>query len=332
MGTEAMAMSPNELKDKIKGVIHLVVTHFDEDDQVDEKALRKSVGHVANALEGTDAVFLTTGSTAEFYAMTDEECKKAIAIVIDEVAGRFPVIAGTGRPGTKYTIEMSRFAQEAGADGVLIVSPYYQPGTKDGLFEHFRSVAESIDIGIMIYNNPTTTKLWIPPELMARLSKIPNIVADKENTANALAYYWMQKAIDPDDMVIICGIGQLMYPFFALYGCPGFVTELANFAPDLAIAFYRAGQEKDFDKLTQLCDKFSPYQEFLSRVSQKRGLIPTILSPYISSNELPFYQSVIKSAMSLTGLPGGPVRGPSENLTEEEIKELRLVLEGMGVL
>ncbi|MHC4155254.1 MAG: dihydrodipicolinate synthase family protein [Planctomycetota bacterium] len=307
-----MAMSPNELKDKIKGVIHLVVTHFDEDDRVDEKALRKSVGHVANALKGIDAVFLATGSTAEFYAMTDEECKKLIAIIIDEVAGRFPVIAGTGRPGTKYTIEMSQFAQEASADGVLIVSPYYQPGTEDGLFRHFESVAESIDIGIMIYNNPTTTKLWIPPPLMARLSKIPNIVAK--------------------DMVIICGIGQLMYPFFALYGSPGFVSELANFAPELAIAFYRAGQQKDFDKLTQLCDKFAPYQEFLSRVAQKRGLIPTILSPYIASNGLPFYQSVIKSAMSLVGLPGGPVRGPSENLTEEERKELRLVLEGMGVL
>jgi 4-hydroxy-tetrahydrodipicolinate synthase len=327
-----MPMSPNELKDKIKGLIHLVVTHFDQDDRVDEKALRKSVGHVAEALEGTDAVFLTTGSTAEFYAMTDEECRKAIGIVVEEVARRFPVIAGTGRPGTKYTIEMSQFAQEAGADGVLIVSPYYQPGTEDGLFRHFKTVAESIDIGIMIYNNPTTTKLWIPPSLMARLSKIPNIVANKENTTNALAYYWMQKAVDPKDMVIICGIGQLMYPFFAVYGCPGFVTELANFAPELAIAFYRAGQKKDFDKLTQLCDRFAPYQEFLSRVAHSRGLIPTVLSPYISSNELPFYQSVIKCAMSLTGLPGGPVRGPSENLTEHEIKELRLVLEEMGVL
>jgi len=327
-----MAMSPNELKDKIKGVIHLVVTHFDRDDRVDEKAIRKSVNHVASALKGTDAVFVTTGSTAEFYAMTDEECRKTIGVIIDEVAGRFPVIAGTGRPGTRYTVEMSRFAQEAGADGVLIVSPYYQPGTEEGLFRHFESVAASIDIGIMIYNNPTTTKLWIPPPLMARLSKIPNIVADKENTTNALAYYRMQKAVDPKDMVIICGIGQLMYPFFALYGCPGFVTELANFAPDLAIAFYKAGQEKDFDKLTRLCDKLAPYQEFLSGVAHRRGPIPTVLSPYISSNELPFYQSVIKCAMSLTGLPGGHVRGPSENLNEEERKELRAVLEQMGVL
>jgi 4-hydroxy-tetrahydrodipicolinate synthase len=227
---------------------------------------------------------------------------------------------------------MSQFAQEAGADGVLIVSPYYQPATKEGLFRHFQMVAESIDIGIMIYNNPTTTKLWIPPSLMARLSKIENIVADKENTTNALAYYWMQKAVDPKDMVIICGIGQLMYPFCAVYGCPGFVTELGNFAPDIAISFYKAAQQRDFDKLTQLSDKVAPYQQFLSKLAQRRGVIPTVLSPYISSNELPFYQSVIKSAMSLMGLPGGHVREPMENITAAESEELQNILKDMGVL
>jgi len=324
-------MNPKELKDKIKGIIHLVVSPFDEDGQLDEKALRKSLNFTMNALKGQDAVFLTTGSTAEFYAMTDEECKKAITVAVEEVAGKFPVIAGTGRPGTKLTIKMSQYAQQVGADGVLVVSPYYQPPTKEGLFRHFKMVAENIDIGIMIYNNPVTSKLWIPPELMARLSKIENIVADKENTTNALAYYWMQKAVDPKDMVIICGIGQLMYTFCTLYGCPGFVTEFANFAPDIAISFYEAAQQRDFDKLTQLADKIAPYQQFLAELVRRRSAIPTILSPYISSSELPFYQTVIKEAMGLTGLPGGAVREPMENLTDEEKKELRKVLENMGI-
>ncbi|MHC4459631.1 MAG: dihydrodipicolinate synthase family protein, partial [Planctomycetota bacterium] len=245
-------MKPKELKDKIKGIIHLVVSPFDKNGQLDEKTLRKSLNYAADALEGWDAVFLATGSTAEFYAMTGDECEKAIRITVEEVGGKFPVIAGTGRPGTKLTIEMSQSAQNLGADGVLIVSPYYQPATKEGLFRHFKEVAENIDIGIMIYNNPATSKLWIPPDLMARLSKIENIIADKENTTNAVAYYWMQKAVDPKDMVIICGIGQLMYTFCAVYGCPGFVTELTNFAPDIAIGFYEAAQQRDFDKLTQL--------------------------------------------------------------------------------
>ena len=326
-----MSMKPKELKDKIKGIIHLVVSPFDENGQLDEKALRKSLEFTINALKGQDAVFLTTGSTAEFYAMTDEECKKAIAVAVEEVAGKFPVIAGTGRPGTKLTIKMSQYAQQAGADGVLVVSPYYQPPTKEGLFRHFKEVAENIDIGIMIYNNPVTSKLWIPPELMARLSKIENIVADKENTTNAVAYYWMQKAVDPKDMVIICGIGQLMYTFCALYGCPGFVTEFANFAPDIAISFYEAAQQRDFDKLTQLADKIAPYQQFLAELVRRRSAIPTILSPYVSSSELPFYQTVIKEAMGLIGLPGGAVREPMENLMAEEREELRQVLENMGI-
>jgi len=325
-------MKPQELKENIKGIVHLVMTHFDEEGEVDEKAIRVSVKHVANALKGIDAVFLTTGSTAEFYAMTDEECKKIIKTVIEEVNGEYPVITGTARAGTKWTIEMSQYAQDAGADGVMIISPYYNPVTQEGLYRHYKKIAESIDIGIMIYNNPVISKLWIPPELMARLSKIENVVALKENTADALKYYWMQKAIDPEDMVIICGIGQLMFPFEAIYGCPGFVTELANFAPHIAVDFYKAAMKRDFDKLTELTDKIAPYHQFINKLAQKRGVLPTILSQYMSGSVLPFYQSIIKEAMSLIGLPGGKVREPMENLTAQEKEMLREVLENMDVL
>ncbi|MCK4803384.1 MAG: dihydrodipicolinate synthase family protein [Spirochaetes bacterium] len=327
-----MSMKPQELKENTKGIVHLVMTHFDEEGEVDEKAIRVSVKHVANALKGIDAVFLTTGSTAEFYAMTDEECKKIIKMVIEEVNGEYPVITGTARAGTKWTIEMSQYAQDAGADGVMIISPYYNPVTQEGLYRHYKKIAESIDIGIMIYNNPVISKLWIPPELMARLSKIENVVALKENTADALKYYWMQKAVDPEDMVIICGIGQLMFPFEAIYGCPGFVTELANFAPHIAVDFYKAAMKRDFDKLTELTDKIAPYHRFINKLAQKRGLLPTILSQYMSGSVLPFYQSIIKEAMSLIGLPGGKVREPMENLTAQEKEMLREVLENMDVL
>ena len=327
-----MSMKPQELKKNIKGIVHLVMTHFDEEGEVDEKAIRVSVKHVTNALKGIDAVFLTTGSTAEFYAMTDEECKKVIRTVIEEVNGEFPVITGTARAGTKWTIEMSQYAQDAGADGVMIISPYYNPVTQEGLYRHYKKIAESMDIGIMIYNNPVISKLWIPPELMSRLSKIENVVAVKENTADALKYYWTQKAIDPEDMVIICGIGQLMYPFEVIYGCPGFVTELANFAPHIAIDFYKAGVKRDFDKLKALSDKIAPYHQFVNKLAQKRGVLPTILSQYMSGSVLPFYQSIIKEAMSLIGLPGGKVREPMENLTSQEKEMLREVLENIDVL
>ena len=242
------------------------------------------------------------------------------------------MVAGTGRAGTTLTVKASQKAQESGADGVMIVPPYYQPVTTEGLYRHYKTIAENIDLGIMVYNNPMASRLWIPPALMARLSKIETIVADKENTTNALAYYSMQRAVDPDDMVIICGVGQLMYPFEALFGSPGFVTEFTNFAPEIAISLYKAGQQKDFTTLTRLADTIMPYFQFLSKLAQRRSPIPTILSPYISSNELPLYQSVIKAAMALTGLPGGIVREPMENITDQEKEELRDVLKNMGVL
>ncbi|MHC4528551.1 MAG: dihydrodipicolinate synthase family protein [Planctomycetota bacterium] len=111
-----MALKPKEAKDKIKGVIHLVMSHFDENGALDEKAVRTATNHIAKALQGEDAVFVTTASTGEFYAMTDDECKTVIRATVEEVAGRFPVFAGTGRSGTRRTIELSQYAQEVDAD------------------------------------------------------------------------------------------------------------------------------------------------------------------------------------------------------------------------
>ena len=327
-----MSMSPQELKNRMKGVLHLVMTPFDENEELDEKALREGVRFVADKLKGKDAVFIPTGSTGEFYAMSDDECKRVAEIVVEEVNGRFPVMVGTGRAGTKPAIEMSKFAQDVGADGVMVVLPYYHLVTEDGIYRHYKRIADSIDIGIMVYNNPVTSKLYISPDLMVRLSKIENIVADKENTPNAVTYYWMQRAVDPKDMVIVCGLGQLMYPFEALFDAPGYVTELANFAPDIAIGLYKAAVQRDFNKLRELTDKIAIYHKFLAKIAKKRGALPTILSPHIAISELPLYQSVCKEAMNLIGLPGGKVRDPMENITAEEKDELKSVLKDMGIL
>lgn len=327
-----MSMSPKELKERIKGVLHLVMTPFDEEEELNEEALREGVRYVVDKLKGEDAVFIPTGSTGEFYAMNDEECKRVARIVVEEVNGEFPVIVGTGRAGTRPTIEMSRYAQDIGADGVMIILPYYHLVTKEGIYRHYKKIADSLDIGIMIYNNPVTSKLYIEPDLMRRLSKIENIVAVKENTSKAVTYYWMQKAVDPEDMVIVCGLGQLMYPFEALFGCPGYVTELANFAPEIAVGLYKAAMRRDFDKLKELMDKIAVYHEFIGRLATKRGMLPTVLSPQLSIPDLPLYQSVCKEAMNLIGLPGGRTREPMENITAEEKDELRSVLKEMGVL
>jgi len=327
-----MALRPAELISRVKGVVHVVMTPFDKDGDLDEKALRISVNHVAEALKGQDAVFLTTGSIGEFYAMTDEECKTVIRATTEELDARFPLFAGTGRSGTRRTIELSTYAQQVGADGVMVLNPYYLPVTEDGLYRHFKTLADSIDIGIMIYNNPVMTKLWVPPPLMARLSKIDNIIADKETISDAAKYYWMQRAVDPKNMAILCGIGQLVYPFFAVFGCPGFVTELANFAPQIAVAFYRAALRRDFDKLVELTDSIAPYYEFRSKVLQTRSRVPGVLSGFLATPDFTLAHSIIKEAMNLTGLPGGTVREPVEMLTADEKDELKKVLRQMNAI
>ncbi len=177
-----MPKKPEELKDRIKGLIHMPMTVFDEKDDIDEKAIRTGLRHALKALKGEEAVFLVTGGTGEVYALTDEEMMRVWRLAVEEIGGAFPIIAGTGRPATKLTIQLSQKAQETGVDGVLIITPYYNLVTQDGIYRHFRTIAENIDLGIMVYNNPVMSKMWIPPELMVRLSKIRNVIADKENT------------------------------------------------------------------------------------------------------------------------------------------------------
>ena len=325
-------MGPKDFMKRLKGIVHLVMTPFDGDNELDEAALRSSLRYTMDKLEGEDAVFLAGGSTAEFYAMNDEECLRYTRVVIDEVGGRFPVLVGTARAGTRYTVQMSLAAQEAGADAVLVVNPYYHTTTEDGLYRHFRTVAENLDIGVVVYNNAVTSKLWIPPELMSRLSKISNIVGDKENVGNPVLFCRMQQAVDPADMVIFCGLGHEMFAFEALYGCPAYVTELANFAPDMTVAIYRAARERRFDDLTRAVKRLDPFMVFLGKVAARRGGLPTVLSPQVSIGGLPLYQTVIKESMKIIGLPMGRVREPMENLTDQEVEELRGVLTRSGII
>jgi len=330
MATRQSKMTPQQLKSAIKGVIHLVMTPFDKKEELDEKALRRTVRDAVTALRGEDAVLLTIGSTGEFYAMNDEENRRVAEIVVEAAQGEMPVIVGTARAGTKATIEMSRHAQAVGADGVMIVPPYYHMVTREGLYRHYRAVAESLDIGIMIYNNAITSKLYVDPALLARLSKIDNIVACKENVWNIMAFHAAVKAVDPKDMVIICGVGQMMYKFEAPYRCPGYVTELANFVPHVAIGLYKACRALAYPEIEKWSDVIAPYAAFVGHVAAKRGALPTVLSPAITVTDQPFYQGVCKAAMELIGKPVGKVREPMENLTGPEKRELLGIIRKMG--
>ncbi|GAJ16033.1 unnamed protein product, partial [marine sediment metagenome] len=254
----------------------------------------------------------------EFYAMSPEECQAVIKAVVEETSGRAVVMAGAARAGTLETIKIVQYAQSVGADGVQVVLPYYHIPEEEGMYLHYKQIAESVnsDFGIMVYNNSAVSGSWVKPSLMKRLSEIPNIIAVKENTSDIRSYWAMRKAVKPEDTVILCGLAELMFSFESLYGCPGFISGSASFAPDLSYSVYQAAATRDFDKLSQVVNSMEPYFSFVRRVGENHG--PHTGIPGTGGMAGSMYIGVIKAAMDIIGLRGGEVRLPLVSLDEEE--------------
>ena len=165
-----MSLSYQQMFEQTKGVISLLPTHFNRDESLDLGAMRETAEYACQQLKGQDGAIMIAGSTKEFYAMTDEETLQMIDAVVKTVNGRAPVIAGTGRAATRLTVDISKRAQELGIDCALVSNPYYMQVTDEGLYRHFSMIAEALDIGIMIYNNPSSSKMFVRPHILGRLS------------------------------------------------------------------------------------------------------------------------------------------------------------------
>ncbi len=238
-----------------------------------------------------------------------------------------------GRRGlvTRETIKMCQHAQSVGADGVQVVLPYYHIPEEEGMYQHYKQIAESINIGMMLYNNPGVSGSWVKPALMAKLSKIPNFIAVKESTPSVLSYYWMQKTVDPKDTAVLCGPGEQMFSFEAPHNCPGFVTFIANFAPELSYSIYEVAVAGDFNKVTELVDSLAPFYSFISNAVENHGPHTGVPGAGgISSGYM--FIGVVKAAMDIVGLRGGEVRLPLVGLNKEEKAELASILKAMKLV
>jgi 4-hydroxy-tetrahydrodipicolinate synthase len=327
-----MPLKPEEMIKKIRGPLTIFPTHFSNDGKLDLGAMRASAEYARDVYKGHEGCVMIAGSTSEFYAMTDDESVAMIKTVVDVLNGHVPVIAGTGRAATMLTVDMTRRAADLGIDMALVSNPYYMHISEEGIYRHLSQVAESIpNTGIMIYDNPTTSKIAIPPLLMAKLSKIPNIIAVKENTVSIENYYWMSREVDPKDMVIACGIGHLTYLFEAPLGCRSFVSEILCFTPEIAFAIQDAAEKGDYERMKREAGRLDPYQRFVARCTARRK-IPTVLSAELGGKATAVYQSILKKAMEIVGLPGGIVRDPLDNITDEEVAELRGIFREIGII
>jgi 4-hydroxy-tetrahydrodipicolinate synthase len=324
-----MPLTPELLQEKIEAVVVVQATPMNRDGSLDLDGLKANTQLLIERCAGKRVVLVPTGSTGEAYALSDAERLKVTETVISAAAGKLPVVAGTASAGTERTIELSKAAESAGADGVQVVLPYYHVPSEDGLVRHFLRLADALNIGVMIYNNPAVSKLWMPPHLMARCAQHPNIIADKENTSEVTLYKAMRDAINPSKMSVLCGLGDLQFAYTAALGCPGFVTWTANLAPELSLELLDAADACDFHRVRQVIAKTGRLYEFAGVCARRRGRDPWILPGFTSGH---IYVGILKAALEIVGLAGGPVRGPGDDLTAQERAELKTLLQDIGVI
>ncbi|WP_416198177.1 MAG: 4-hydroxy-tetrahydrodipicolinate synthase [Sporanaerobacter sp.] len=273
-----------------KGSGVAIVTPF-KDDKVDYEKLKELLEwHIS---EGTDAIIIC-GTTGESATMSDEEKKETIKFTVDTVNKRIPVIAGTGSNNTKHSIELSKYAESVGADGLLAVTPYYNKTTQKGLIEHYTAIADSVNIPIIIYNVPSRTGLNILPKTLEKLSKHPNIHGVKEASGN-IAQVAEIARLCGDDFYIYSGNDDMVIPLLSLGGV-GVISVVANILPkdthDMVFAYLNGELEK-------------------SRKLQLK-MKPLIDALFIETNPIP-----VKEAMNLLGMDVGDLRLPLTNMEDK---------------
>lgn len=256
----------------------------------------------------TDAIIIC-GTTGEAATMTDAERKETIEFAVKRVNKRVPVIAGTGSNNTAYAIELSKYAQEVGVDGLLVVTPYYNKSTQRGVIEHYKAIANSVGVPIILYNVPGRTGLNLIPSTVVELSKINNIVAIKEASGDISQVAEIARLCG-DDFYIYSGNDDMVVPTLSLGG-KGVISVVANILPHDThnmVVEYLNGKVEESRKL-QL---------------KMNGLINSL---FIETNPIP-----VKTAMNLMGMNVGGFRLPLTNMSEDNVEILIKFMEEYGVL
>ena len=240
-----------------QGSITALITPF-KNGEVDAKAFQRLVEWQID--QGTHGL-VPVGTTGESPTLTHEEHKQVIELCIEAAAGRVPVIAGTGSNSTSEAIALTRFAKEAGADGALVVTPYYNKPTQEGLYLHYKAINDAVDIPIIIYNIPGRSIVDMSVETMTRLFKLPNIAGLKDATAN-MSRVSQQRAAMGTAFVQLSGEDATALGFNA-HGGQGCISVTANIAPALCSEFQLACLGSNFKRALEIQDRLMPLHDAL---------------------------------------------------------------------
>jgi len=240
-----------------KGSMTALITPF-KDGEVDEEGFQAFVDWQIN--EGSHGV-VPVGTTGESPTLNHEEHKRVVELCIDVAKGRVPVIAGAGSNSTDEAIDFTKHAKEAGADGVLSVCPYYNKPTQEGLYLHFKAIAESADIPVIIYNIPGRSIVDMSVETMARLSELPNIVGVKDATCD-LARPLNSRLASAEGFIQLSGEDATIGAFLG-QGGDGCISVTSNVAPKLCSELHEAWQARDLDTFEERRDRLAPLHDAL---------------------------------------------------------------------
>ena len=288
-----------------KGAIVAIVTPF-KDGEVDEEALRKLIEFQIE--NGTDGI-VPCGTTGESATLSHEEHERIIEIAVEVVNKRVPVIAGTGSNSTREAIRLTKHAYEVGADGALMVSPYYNRPTQEGLYQHYKAVADEVPLPIFPYNVPSRTGSNILPETVARLSKISNIVGIKEATGDLKQVSKVIELCD-DDFIVLSGDDFTVLPLLAVGG-KGVISVTSNVAPADMAGMIDAFEAGDLLRARELHYKMFPLMNAL----------------FFETNPIP-----AKATLAMMGKIEYELRLPLSKMSDANYERLRKVVSDYGLI
>ena len=286
-----------------RGVFPAIITPFLKDESLDEEGLKRNIEYLNKT---GIAGIIPCGTTGESATLTFEEHKRVVGIAVE--ASKVPVIAGTGSNNTREALELTRHAAKAGADAALLITPYYNKPNDRGMYEHFKKIAENCDIPIVLYNVPKRTGIDLKPELVAKLSRIKNIVAIKEASGSLSQQSQIIEQTRGSDFVLLSGDDDLTLPTIALGG-QGVVSVVANVAPRKTVAMVDAALKGDVEKAREL-----HYE-----------LAPLVRAMFLETNPIP-----VKTAHKYLGLANGPLRLPLGEMAQANEAKLKEIVERLG--
>ncbi|WP_135805711.1 dihydrodipicolinate synthase family protein [Halorussus marinus] len=277
----------------VRGVVPPTITAFDEDESVDYEATAAHARFVVD--RGAHGVF-PLGTNGEFPLLTPEERDDVVEAVVETVGGDVPVIAGVGAPSTRQTVAHAERAEMVGADGVVVVTPYYYPLDREAAVEHYRRVAESVDLPVYVYHIPSKTGNSLSLETLDALADVDNLVGLKDSSKDVP---WLGQAIDAHpELTFLAGSDSLLFPGLEV-GCAGVVSAVANAFPELVVDLYEAYDDGDEERARTLQSEV-----YEVRSALKRG-------PYMAG---------VKTALDLRAVDfePGPLRSPLRKMDDAD--------------